>query len=398
MRILMISQFYPPRLSGYGVQCAAVARLLVERGHEVCVLAGAAQHVEPAGNEKVLPLLGCCPVEGYQDATLKHVWQYLRHQVVFRENRSVACAVAREFNPDVVMVWQFDSLGPDLVQGLRETGIPVVFNVEDVFLGILGRLLRRDRHVVWQVARDVLYRPLVRLLAGAPLIMISEELRTLYLGEGFSKRQMTVIHHGIDSRHLAAGPPETGPGNRLLYAGRVHPWKGVHVALQALAVLNATRPARFTLDIVGEGPEEYEAELRRLAGRLHLRKSLRFLGSRDRETMMTLYGNYDMVLVPSVWHEGGPFVVIEAMAHGVPVIASDMGGPRDIITHGVDGLLVEPENPQALAKDVIRLSERPNLRRRMAEGAIAKVRAKFALGAHVDRTEALLARVVGREG
>ncbi|HUU42469.1 MAG TPA: glycosyltransferase family 4 protein [Planctomycetota bacterium] len=393
MRILMISQHYPPRLSGYALICADASGALRRRGHVVRVLTSVDEPTDAREDGDVRRVLRRCPVEGYQTTGLRGAFVYFDHRRIFGRNAALAAAHARDFAADLAVVWQFDSLGPDLVQALYRLGVPVVFSAADVFLSILRGLLIENPGLVWRAARSVFYRTLVRELDRSPLVLSSEALREHYLGAGFDARLMTVIPVSIDAGHIAATPPPAGPGNRLLYAGRLHPWKGIDVALRALAILNADARRRFTLDLVGDGDAPYVAELRELTRTLGLDDAVRFLGAVDRDRLMRLYDRYDMSLVPSVCHEGGPLTLVESLARGVPVVASDRGGPRSLLTHGVDGLLVEPESAEALAAGVRQLADDPQLRRAMGERGLVKVRERFSLDGHVASLEALLRRV-----
>ena len=179
----------------------------------------------------------------------------------------------------------------------------------------------------------------------------------------------------------------------MLYAGRLHPTKGVEVAIKVLAILNSQDDRKYTLDIAGTGQQEYVEKLKTIGSDLHLNGHLRFLGHLSRDSLMKHYQSYSILLFPSVYPEAFGLTVIEAMAKGVPVIASKRGGPLDIITHMEDGLLVEPENPKAFAEGVNLLESRPELRKKIAENAIKKIKRKFTLETHVEKTEKVLFKI-----
>jgi glycosyltransferase involved in cell wall biosynthesis len=94
-----------------------------------------------------------------------------------------------------------------------------------------------------------------------------------------------------------------------------------------------------------------------------------------------------MLLVPSLWQEPFGLVIAEAMARGLPVIASDVGGPAEIITHEVDGLLVTPGDEQALVSAITSLLEDGDSGRRLSEAAQATVRQRFTVDGNVKRVE-----------
>jgi glycosyltransferase involved in cell wall biosynthesis len=138
---------------------------------------------------------------------------------------------------------------------------------------------------------------------------------------------------GIDSelarqhRDYSAMPRETGQRENerleLLFVGRLLPWKGVHLALKALAQLGASAErAHFT--VIGGGRDMHR--LRRLATRLNVDTKVTWMGWKPREEVIGLYSRFDLFLFPSL-HDSGGMAVLEAMAFGLPVLCLDLGGP-----------------------------------------------------------------------
>ena len=120
---------------------------------------------------------------------------------------------------------------------------------------------------------------------------------------------------------------------RLLYVGRLHTSKGVQILLEALDGLGP-QPG-FTLDVLGSGPDE--AEWRAQYGD---RPWLRFAGHVSLQTVADRMENSDLLLVPSIWNENSPGVIIQALLQGLPVMGSDKGGIPELVQHGENGLLV----------------------------------------------------------
>ena len=316
MRIMMVSAHYPPVLNGYAIQCKRTTEIFKKRGHQVCVLTSSVNSSYIEKDMRVLRILKSFPLEGYQSLQPIYILRQLKRRKVYQGNRLIAQGIAREFKPQVIMVWQFDSLGFGLIYGLQKLGIPIVFNVEDYGLHAIVSRLRKDPNPFWRMARRRLYQVHVDDLDISHLIMASEELKDFYINEGFPEDHITVVHNAIDSEYIAEKSPKLGLGNKLLYAGRIHPTKGIEIAIKALAILNAGTKGRFTLDIVGTGEIDYVRKLADLGRSLSLEASLQFLGPKDREVLIDLYREYDMLLFPSVWHEPFGLTVIEAMARG----------------------------------------------------------------------------------
>jgi glycosyltransferase involved in cell wall biosynthesis len=165
----------------------------------------------------------------------------------------------------------------------------------------------------------------------------------------------------------------------LLAMGRLHEAKAHDVSLQALVEL----PDAF-LWIAGVGPEE--ARLKSMTAALSLQDRVRFLGWRNDAS--ALYRTADVCVFPSRYEPLGN-VVIQAWAHGLPVVAAASQGPRALIEDGQDGLLVPVDDPAALAEAVRRLLGDPALRRRLAGQGARRVELEFSEAAVVAQWKTL---------
>ncbi len=154
-------------------------------------------------------------------------------------------------------------------------------------------------------------------------------------------------------------------GRVLAFAGRLGPQKSVGTALEALA-----RVDEVALVIAGDGPDR--AALERRARELGLEERVRFLGAVPRDQVLRLFRAADASLLSSAW-ENFPHTVVEALAVGCPVIATAVGGVPEVVRDGVNGLLVAPGDPAALASALERFYADPELRSRLAEAAVASV-------------------------
>ena len=172
---------------------------------------------------------------------------------------------------------------------------------------------------------------------------------------------------------------------------RLQPEKGVAIFLKAAAHASKVSPeARFL--VVGDGP--LREELLDLVGHVGLRERVHFLGYRV--DAQRLIGLLDVLVVPSLT-EGSPLIVLEAMAAGVPVVASAVGGIPDQVRHGEEGVLVPPDDPNALAGALGALLEDPALARRLGEAGRRRTENEFSHEALVRRIEAIYCAALGGE-
>lgn len=197
--------------------------------------------------------------------------------------------------------------------------------------------------------------------------------------EAFAARAKTV------RMRLGMQPPVVGT------VARLHRQKGlIHLMKAVPAILEAHPEARVL--IAGGG--ELEPELRAQVGRLRLDRRFALLGARpDGRELMSLF---DIFVLPSLW-EGLPLVLIEAAALGRPIVATDIGGSREIISHGGTGLLVPPADPAALAAAVNRLLGDPALAARLGAKAKSLIPHQFTLERMVREYESIYVSLAGRK-
>jgi len=165
---------------------------------------------------------------------------------------------------------------------------------------------------------------------------------------------------------------------RVGIVGRLKPIKGHEVLLRALA--RPGMPSSIHLYVFGEGP--LEPSLRAQGRELGLEKRVTFMGFR--ENMPGYLRQLDAMAMPS-HHEGIPYAALEAMALGLPLVASDVGGLREILEPEGAALLVPAGDAERLAEALTRLVADPDLRARLARNARDTVKARFLAGPMVDR-------------
>ena len=163
------------------------------------------------------------------------------------------------------------------------------------------------------------------------------------------------------------------PGEQFLVIGRLSREKGIHV------VAEAARLAGARLTVAGDGPLRAGLE----AGY----PEITFTGHLSGNDVRNLTRTARAVVVPSVWFENAPMSVLEAMAAGVPVIASRIGGIPEQVTDGVDGLLVDPGDPKVLAEAMKRLADDRDFAMTLGARAQATVAERYSPAMHLARLE-----------
>jgi glycosyltransferase involved in cell wall biosynthesis len=400
-RIVLVSHALPPRsVAGVEVYTLRLARALRDAGHDVRLLSAVHDlSAEPFSlRRRQLDTLEVAEIVSvHQRGTLRATWDEPAID-------AVAARYLREAAPDVVHVQHLLNLSAGVLAAARTAGARVVLTLHDYWLSCPrdGLRMRADLALCEQVDHDTCARclrdspylvpPLQRGLSGAA--------RRAGLGRGLHRVRALAprltdaalallrraspggadLRPGLDARRaglrraldavdvalaptafardraIECGlPPErvrvwplgavtwaprgrrAGARSRIGYLGTIAPHKGLHVLLDALGRMRAD----VTLDVHGalQTHPAYALELQR---RFASDARVRFHGPYAEGEQERLLAELDLLVLPSLWWENSPLVVLEALAAGVPVVASATGGVPELVSDGISGLLVPP--------------------------------------------------------
>jgi glycosyltransferase involved in cell wall biosynthesis len=185
---------------------------------------------------------------------------------------------------------------------------------------------------------------------------------------GYPEGRIHVVPNGVPLHR-----PATGARTHALYAGRLSPEKGIPTLLDA-----ARLAPKVPLVLAGDGP--LTTAVRNSAG-----GEVRYMGSVGTAGVAELLQGASFAIVPSQCHENLPFAAIEPVAAGVPVVASRVGGLPEIVEHDVNGLLVPPGDPTALAEAMRALWSDPDRTARLGSAARRIAAERFSLSGQIDR-------------
>lgn len=363
MRVLLVCPYAWEAPGGVQVHVRELAEQLRARDHEVLVLApGARRAPEPwvriVGRPVRVPYRGTVAPISFSWGSWRRVGDAMRR-----------------FHPDLVHA--HEPLTPSTsMLAVRAATAPVVATFH-AFL---------DRSRLMEVASPVL-RTVSRRIDAA--IAVSDA------AAGFLRRAIDlepeIIPNGLDVERFAhpgvlpKGLPE---GRRLLWVGRLDPQKGFRVMLQAFALLQRGH-GDLWLVVAGDGRDRSAVAVVSEADRARIV----MLGAVPHRDLPPYHAAADVFVAPATGQESFGYVLVEAMAAGVPVVASDIAGYREVIRSGIEGLLVPPGDPMLLADAVSRVLSDPVLAARLSEAGRARA-AAFGWDHVVPRIEAVYHRVI----
>jgi glycosyltransferase involved in cell wall biosynthesis len=229
-----------------------------------------------------------------------------------------------------------------------------------------------------------------QLEAAARVVALSESWRR-FVAEIAPRAKTTVVPNAVDIADVA--PLRARPARHILFLGRVGERKGVFDLLQAFAAARAVN-GRLDLTIAGDGAN---ARAKRAAQRLGVADHVDLRGWVGPQEREALFSQADVFVLPSR-AEGLPMSVLEAMARGLPVIATPVGGLPELIEDGVNGLLVQPREPDGLARAIVKLADDLEARQALGSAARQTILARHSAAAALPRLEEVYAAVAKRAG
>ncbi len=328
-------------------------------------------------------------------------WQGIRtltRMVYSLEARRKMATLIAHTKPDLAHIHNiYTQLSPSILHTLKDQHVPVVMTVHDHHLispqyniwahgcgedyrdvglvrGTLSRFHKKSMLASFaQTAVYKFHRFLQIYERGVDLFVCpSQYMKRQLIRGGFPEEKIRVNHFGIDEKVFT---PRYDHDRYFFYAGRLSEEKGVETIIRAAKIIGDVK-----VKIAGRGPQS--DRLHRLA---HDVPGVEFLGFRSPEELKELYRGAIAVLLPSRVHENFPLMVLEALASGKPVIASDVGGVPEMIDDRVNGFLVSPTDDFGWVEAMMRLAIDDRLCESMSRAARTTVEHRFKLDDHYRR-------------
>ncbi len=371
--LLLLNYEYPPIGGGAGNATANMARELAGLGHRVRVVTAA---------------FGGLPrrqvVDGYELVRLPVVRRHADHcspleMLTFLVSAGVALPLLqRDFQANACIAFFGIPCGPAAWFLKQLCGVPYIVSLRGGDVpGFLPYNLAGYHKVTG---------PLIRFLwRGAAHVVANSQGLAALARQSAGQMPIRMIPNGVDTARFTPAEHREHRGPvQLVFVGRVVHQKGLDVLLSALSRLPAE--ADYELTIVGDGP--LRDALTKQAASLGVLARLRFAGWAGREEMPDLLRRADLFVFPSR-DEGMPNAVLEAMAAGLPVVATRISGNEEVVADGETGLLVPPDDPDALAGALAGFLADAALRRRMGAAGRERVCREYSWRSVAERYAAL---------
>lgn len=293
---------------------------------------------------------------------------------------------------DIATAWS--GAGVEVLAEARRRGIPALLERGSIHIEAQSEVLRAA-FAIWGLDwrgtdQRLIAREIEEYAAASGIVVGSLHSRDSFVARGFDSARIHVNNYGVDLKMFSPAPdgPARPGAKRLLFVGRVGVRKGVPWLLQAFARM----PADWELHLVGP----VEPEMPAIAARLPSDRVV-WRGALPRAALADEYRACDIFVLPSV-EEGLAMVILQAMACGTAVVASDVSGGRDAGRDGEEITLVPPSDTDALAEALNRLAADPEARRRLGGAAHQRVLTGYSWEDYGRRALALYARILAAGG
>lgn len=408
MRILFLSNFYPPaRAGGYTQWCHEIATGLNARGHTIGVLTSYYNLDKVISTEeniyRSLHLEG--DLEYYQPIHFFTKWREQYYESLANLER-----VVRDFHPDILFVWGMWAMSKAL-PSLAERLLPsrVVYFISDYWPASVDMHTTYwktpTRHWYTHIPKSVISSIAFSMIAaiGKPdiqfehAICVSAAVRDILVEADLPLQGACVIHGGTDQKRFPDVPKRDFSKKplRILYAGQLVMHKGVHTAIDAVnKLVNEYGNDKIKLTLVGSGHPDYEIHLRALVRRYDLQDYVTFYGPVSKHEMPVILVQSNVLVFPSIYEEPFARMIQEAMLAGMVVVGTTTGGTKEILEEGKNGLTFDVEDATALATQIERLANDPQLCQQLSDTARQTILERFTLDRMIDQIEGYLLEVV----
>jgi len=391
-KVLIVTHLFPPFVIG-GSEIVAYeqAKMLKKEGFQISVFAG---KLDPHKTRHSITR-----EKGEFEVTRVNLdYEDFNSNYINFEKEGITAAFEKliiDFSPDIIHYHNIYALTMDMLAVSSKMNIPSIMTMHD-FWGICYKniLVSDDGQICDKEGFDCEYCAREGNIKSRDNISLAER-NNLYIGylnkldliispskylierfieRGVARGKTEVINNGIDIERFKGVRKARSKKLRLGFIGHIALHKGIENMLVAVSLLSQEEKEKIVFYIIGEGEKDIVDYCRRLVKQCGLSKNVIFYGKLDNSRIRRAYTFLDALVVPSVWPENSPVTIMEAMATGTPVLASDVGGIPELVQDNLNGFLHKYDNPASLTENLRKIIRRPAILKEMKQACLDKVK------------------------
>jgi len=391
MKILVISNYYPPYYEGgYEISVKETADYLHSKGYQVFILTSTRMVDAPITS---LPR----KLKENEPYRILKLIDYFHSSIIQKHrvekfNYSVVRQAIRKIEPDLIYFGNQKAISIAPILAAQKARQKVLFDIGDFWFGLYLAKSFKARAYRW--LKELMPFTIGGKIVFQPAIVPSAWMKT-ELFDRYGLKNVFIIPRGIEipSDELSKKDLDLSQRPiRFVFAGRIEPKKGLDLCIKALSAIGESN-RDFSLDIFGSGEPAYLNDLKTMITQNKLEHHVIF--HKPVSNLIGELSNYDVFLMPTMAQEAFGRVLIEAMAAGTIVIASNRFGPAEIITDGQDGFLFEMGSYQALQTCIQNVISMPDKElNRIRSNAFRTVQTKFEISLVKKSIEDIIVKII----
>ena len=367
-KVMFVSHLFPPYgMGGAEIVAYEQARMLKKNGFQVRIFAGKI-------NERADRFSVSRERNGFDITRVSLYKKDFAHTVYASLNKNRLREIFRQelyrYAPDIVHFHNMYGFSIDMMEDCFDLNISVVVTLHDYWGMCPNNILVKENADICMGKKDGQFHCIESLLLengekisvqdrnlaflrcynrADLLISPSNYLANRYIEHGVSCRKIKVINNGLNMQNFRNNKKTISKKIRFGFVGQIAWHKGIENLLEAVRLLGDSETDKISLIIVGTGDDLFLNYFKSKAKRL---KCVTFIKSVNHDKIPFILRNIDVLIVPSIWPENSPHTILEAMAAGTPVIASNLGGIPELIENGKNGLLFDYNDPRSLSEKI----------------------------------------------
>ena len=388
MQVLLVTNLYPPQeLGGYGRSMADFAWGLMQRGHYVQVLCADVPHLGDSSNgPSGEPVSRCLTLKGSFEGGVRLEQNPEICRTYDATNQHLVRRWLSQRKWDGVLVGNIDLLGLETLQPLIDAAIPLLHHIGFVTPPF-----------------DPTHTPTT---TGYQVVCASQAVKQNLIQAGMEISTAPVVYpgarvelygHRINDRPVPAPPsPSKHQLLKICFAGLQMSSKGPHTLLEAIAILKKKNVPTYCMLAGGIYQERYMQAMHSFIDAQQLQNNVQFVPQLTRQQLSRFFRLHHVCVFPSIHPEAFGIVAAEAMASGLALVSSGVGGAAEVFEDGISGLSFEAGNATSLAAQLERLWREPVLLKTLQRNGEQRARERFSVQRSAEDLETLLIQLKRR--
>ena len=386
MRILLITNLYPPQeLGGYGRSMADFAWGLKELGHEISVLCSNAPYLDIDSIKKDHTINRNLLLKGSFENGITNITDPLKRSEIDKHNIKLLEVTLSQGNWNGILIGNIDLIGEEILETLAQKSIPILHHIGFMEPSFSYLNIPKTKNYIMLAASNA-----VRISLKEKGFKVDENsvvypgARVELFGDNATKRNLPALPDGTQRKPLC-----------IAFAGLLMSSKGLHTLVESLAILRNKEIFTRTYIAGTNFQTGYKEALEEFLKKHRLLDSVNFLGSLKRDQLARFFRLNHVFVFPSIYPEAFGIVQAEAMASGLPLISSGVGGSKELVKQDINGWLFRQQDSDDLSNKLAQLAKNPELIKKFGINSNNIARKEFSTIASSKKIEAIFKEVRG---